>query len=263
MAGCEPAHLPELIAIAEILVNPRSGAEHSGKTSGADALMIIDVPSSVDFGFDETDDVLAMPLMSSGAIIGSVCGSTPDEILPFLADGLARIGGWDLPHVYGLGTGQYRPLLVLVPPLPRTFADAGWTEDDVRTALFEHARIPAWRFEKLIREWSDLTSGRRTLVGLGGVPEVADRVADPRLRHQVGVGDASLACTGASPVRCRNAFPMILGGYRRRRSTPPRLQRQTSASGRSQWSDSSAPPISPRTRASACSRASPSATDRV
>ncbi len=252
MAGCEPAHLPVLIAVAEILVDPHYGAEHSGNTTGADALMIVDGPSSVDlgfnhgqgamrdghpanttigrwlrlylrnvfgftpdehdkatfgnsarvvlaedmatladigwqplsadFGFDETDDVVTMARMNSGAMIGSVYGSTPDEILPYLADGLARISGWDLTHVYGLGKAQYRPLLVLAPLLARTFTDAGWSKDDVRDALFEHARIPAWRFEKLIGEWSNLTAGRRTLIDLaaaGHVPSVFAESDDP------------------------------------------------------------------------------------
>lgn len=248
MAGCEPGHLPVLIAIAEILVDPHYGAEHSGNTTGADALMIVDGPSSsdlgfnhgqgalreghranttigrwlrlylrnvfgftpdehdkatfgnsarvvlaedmatladigwqplsADFGFDETDDVITMARMNSGAMIGSVYGSTPDEILPYLADGVARISGWDLTHVYGLGTAQYRPLLILAPLLARTFTDAGWSKDDVRRALFERARVPAWRFEKLIGEWSNLTAGRRTLTELAAAGHVPAAFAE-------------------------------------------------------------------------------------
>lgn len=34
----------------------------------------------------------------------------------------------------------------------------------MRAGLFAHARIPAWRFEKLIGDWSNLTPGRLTLV---------------------------------------------------------------------------------------------------
>ena len=52
MAGCEPEHLPVLIALAEILVDPHYGAEHSGNTTGADALIIVDGPNSVDLGFN-------------------------------------------------------------------------------------------------------------------------------------------------------------------------------------------------------------------
>jgi hypothetical protein len=252
MAGCRPEHLPVLVATAEILVDPQYGAEHSGNTTGADALIILDGPCgaelgfrsgqgalrdgdgantsvgrwlrlylrnvfgftpdehdkatfgntfrvvlaedhaalvdigwpavSGDFGFEIDDDVVTMARMNSGAIIGSVFGSSPEEIVPYLADGLARIAGWDLTHVFGLGTGQFRPLLVLSPILARTFAAAGWTRDDVKRAMFDHARIPAWRFEKLIGEWSNLTPGRRTLVELanqGRVPAVFAESEDP------------------------------------------------------------------------------------
>lgn len=62
------------------------------------------------------------------------------------------------------------------------FSSAGWSKDDVRRGLFEHARIPARRFERLIGEWSNLTPGRRTLVDLaadGLVPEVFAESDDP------------------------------------------------------------------------------------
>ena len=279
MAGCEPAHLPVLVALAEILVSPHYGAEHSGNTTGADALIIIDGPSSVDlgfnhgqgalrdghpanttigrwlrlylrnvfgftpdehdkatfgnsarvvlaedmatladigwqplsadFGFDETDDVVTMARMNSGAIIGSVFGSTPDEILPYLADGLARISGWDLTHVYGLGTAQYRPLLILAPLLARTFTDAGWSKDDVRNALFEHARIPAWRFEKLIGEWSNLTAGRRTLIDLaaaGHVPDVFAESDDPDRMVPIVTDPSKFAIAVAGDPTRTNAY---------------------------------------------------------
>lgn len=252
MAGCRPDHLPVLIAIARILVDRRYGAEHSGNTTGADALIVVSGPSIAELGFNSGqgalrdgvhantsvgrwlrlylrnvfgftpdehdkatfgntfrvvlaedhdtltalgwpplatalgfgrhDDVVSVARMNSGAIIGSVFGSTPEQILPYLADGVARIAGWDLTHVHGLGQAQFRPLLVLSPILARTFADGGWSLADVQRGLFEHARIPARRFEKLIGEWSNLTPGRRTLIELardGHVPPVYAESADP------------------------------------------------------------------------------------
>ncbi len=252
MAGCRPEDLPVLLSATEILADPEYGMEHSGNTTGADALMIVNgpiisdngfnhgpgalrdgspantrigrwlrlylrnvggftadqhdkatfgnsarvvlaedeaaladigwEPLSADFGFAAGDDVLTMARMNSGAIIGSVFGSTPEELLPYLGDGLARISGWDLTHNYGLGHGQFRPLLVLSPILARIFAKAGWSKDDVKVGLFEHARIPAWRYEKLIGEWSNLTAGRQKLVDLaaaGELPEVYGTSDDP------------------------------------------------------------------------------------
>ena len=250
MAGCEPRHLGVLLAAARILADPHYGAEHSGNTTGADALMILDGPSaaglgfnsgvgalrdgvrantsvgrwlrlyqrnvfgftaaehdkstfgnsfrvvlcedaaaladigwdpvSAEFGFGRNDDVLTMARFNSGAIVGSAFGSTPHEIVPYLADGLARITGWDLGHLYGLGRMHYRPLLVLSPILARTCAAAGWTKANLAEALFEHARIPAWRFEKLIGEWTNLAAGR---------PRLTDVVAAGDLPSQFAASD--------------------------------------------------------------------------
>ena len=236
MAGLKPEHLPVLIAIGQILADPGYGAEHSGNTTGADALIVIDGPNaaslgfrsgsgalregahantsvgrwlrlflrnvfgftadehdkatfgnstrvvlaedheclaeigwpplSAGFGFASDDDVVTMARMNSGTIIGSVFGSTPDEIVPYLANGLTRVTSWDLTHVCGLGHDQYQPLLILSPILARTFARAGWTKGDVRQALFEHARIPAITFERMIGAWTNLTAGHRRLTDL-------------------------------------------------------------------------------------------------
>lgn len=245
MAGCRPEHLPVLIALAEILLDPAYGSQHSGNTTGADALVVLDGPSAVPLGFrhgagamregahantavgrwlrlylrnvfgftaDEhdkatfgnptrvvlaedmaclaeigwsplsgvfghgpDDDVVTMARLNSGTIIGSVFGSAPEEIVPYLADGLTRVTAWDLTHVHGIGHDQYQPLLVLSPILARTFARGGWTQADVQAALFRHARIPASRFERYIGEWSNLTPGRprlADLVAAGALPAV-------------------------------------------------------------------------------------------
>jgi hypothetical protein len=252
MAGCRPEQLPVLLAVTEILADPGYGMEHSGNTTGADALMVLDGPVvdelgfnhgpgamrdgspantavgrwlrlylrnvggftadehdratfgnsarvvlaedrealaeigwgplSASFGFGPDDDVVTMSRFNSGLIIGSVVGSTPEEIVPYLGDGLARVSGWDLTHNHGLGQDQYRPLLVLSPVLARTVARAGWSKVDLQRALFEAATIPARRYEALIGRWSNLTPGRRRLVDLvaeGHLPEAFARSDDP------------------------------------------------------------------------------------
>jgi len=280
MAGCEPAQLPVLLALAEVLLDPHYGVEHSGNTTGADALIVINGPVVDDLGFnhgpgamrdgagapntvvarwlrlflrnvcgftaDEHDkatfgnssrvvlaedeaalaeigweplaatfghpagtDAVTVVRMNSGAMIGSVFGSTPEQIVPYLADGLARVTGWDLTHVCGLGQGHYSPLLVLSPVLARVFGRAGWSKADAQQALFEHARIPAWRFEKLIGEWSNLTAGRPTLRDLeraGRVPPVFAESSDPdRLVPIVTSPDKFVIAVAGDPNRT-NAY---------------------------------------------------------
>lgn len=256
MAGCRPEHLPILIALTEILADPNYGSEHSGNTTGADALIILDGPNSQALGFNTgpgaqregrhantsvgrwlrlylrnvcgftaaehdkgtfgnparpvlaedhgylrsiagtadwpsiaeqlgfhwSDDVVSMVRMNSGLLIGSVFGSTPEEIIPYLANGLARVSAWDLTHVHGLGTDQYQPLLILSPLLAQTFANAGWGLTEVRTALFEQARIPASLFERFIGDWTNLTTGRPQLTDLvtqGSLPPVFAESGNP------------------------------------------------------------------------------------
>ncbi len=279
MAGCRPEDLPVLIAAAEVLADPGYGMEHSGNTTGADALMIVNgpvvndlgfnhgpgalrdgaavnttigrwlrlylrnvggftadehdkatfgntyrvvlaedetaladigwEPLSADFGFARGDDVLTMARLNSGAIIGSVFGSTPPQIVPYLADGLARIGGWDLTHNHGLGHHQFRPLLVLSPILARTFAAAGWSKSDVRRALFEQARIPAWRYEKLIGEWSNLSAGRPRLVDVvaaGDLPAAFAESEDPDRPVPIVVDPAHIMIAVAGDPNRTNAY---------------------------------------------------------
>ncbi len=252
MAGCLPEHLPVLIAIAEILVDPAYGSEHSGNTTGADALIMLDGPSAAPLRFnsgpgvqregthantavgrwlrlylrnvcgfraDELDkatfgnparpvlaqdraclreidwpsvgqqmghgpdeDVATLARMNSGVLIGSVTGSTPAEIVPYLADGLARTASWDLTHVHGLGTDQFRPLLVVSPLIARTISGTATSFDDFQRMLFDHARITAAAFERYIGEWSNLTPGRpvlNDLVSQGVLPAVFGESGDP------------------------------------------------------------------------------------
>jgi len=283
MAGCDPAHLPVLIAATEILADPHYGAEHSGNTTGADALMILSGPTVQSKGFnagqgalregvaanttvgrwlrlylrnvfdftaDQHDkatfgnstrvaltedhdaltdlgwptigadlgtdgDAVSMARFNSGLIIGSVFGSSPDELLPYLGDGLARSAGWDLTHVFGLGHNQFRPLLILSPILARIFGSAGWSKPDVQTALFDHARIPAHRFESLIGAWSNLTAGRRQLVDLvadGILPEVFAVSNDPERLVPIVTDPSQLMITVAGDPNRTNAYVLSNDG---------------------------------------------------
>ena len=283
MAGCRPEHLPILISLAEILADPSYGSEHSGNTTGADALIVLDGPNAEALGFDAgpgaqregthantsvgrwlrlylrnvcgftseehdkatfgnparpvlceahavlrsiaetvewpsvaeqlgfhwSDDVVTMARMNSGLLVGSVFGSTPEEITPYLANGLARVSAWDLSHVHGLGTDQYQPLLVLSPLLARTFADAGWGLAQIQAALFEHARIPARTFERFIGDWTNLTAGRpklTDLVATGALPGVfAESEAEDRPVPIVTRPERLLLAVAGDPNRA-NAY---------------------------------------------------------
>lgn len=52
MANCKPEYMPVLIAIAEVLTNPSYGVEHSGDTTGGDALIVLSGPILSELGFN-------------------------------------------------------------------------------------------------------------------------------------------------------------------------------------------------------------------
>jgi hypothetical protein len=285
MAGCRPEYLPVLLGLAEVLADPSYGVEHSGNTTGADALIVLNGPVADElgfnsgqgvlregvqantsvgrwlrlflrnvcgftagehdkgtfgnsmrmvlaeneavlteigwpplaaaFGFAAGDDVVSVARMNSGLIVGSVFGSTPDEIVPYLADGLARVSGWDLTHIYGLGSGKHRPLLIVSPILARIFARHGWSKLDVQQAMFEHARIPAWKFEKLIGEWTNLTAGRRRLIDLtneGLVPHVFGESDDPNRLVPIVTDASKIMIAVAGDPNRTNAYVMSHDG---------------------------------------------------
>jgi hypothetical protein len=284
MAGCDPSLLPVLLAAAGVLADPHYGVEHSGNTTGADALVVVSGPSMVELGFnseggalregtpanttvgrwlrlylrnvcgfttDEHDkatfgnsarvvlaehqatlddigwpslaadlgasaiDALTIGRVNGGFVVGSVFGSTPDEIVPYLANALTRVSGWELTHVYGLGHRSYRPLLVLSPMLARLFARHGWDKGRVRAALWGAARVPAITFEALVGAWTNLTAGRRTLVDLvakGELPAVYAASDDPqRLVPIVTRPDELLVAVAGDPNRA-NAYVMSNDG---------------------------------------------------
>jgi hypothetical protein len=285
MAGCRPEHLPVLLAITEILADPAYGAEHSGNTTGADALIVLGGPGAAGLGFrsgpgamregvhantavgrwlrlylrnvfgfttdehdkatfgnparpvlteDTTclgeigwpsvgqqlgfgrdDDVVSMARTNSGTIIGSVFGSSPDEIIPYLANGLVRVTAWDLAHLHGLGQDQYQPILVLSPLLARVFARAGWDLAQVQAALFTQARIEAQTFERFVGEWTNLSAGRPRLTRLvadGLLPPDFARSEDPqRLVPIVTRPERILVAVAGDPTRA-NAYALSNDG---------------------------------------------------
>jgi hypothetical protein len=113
-------------------------------------------PNSVDMGFSTGDNTVTISRMTGGGVMPSVTGSTPQQMLPYLADGVAKQTGWEMVFtVGGLSFGTLRPVLILSPILAETIARAGWSKQDVKRYLYEHARTPAWRVEAFTEKWLD------------------------------------------------------------------------------------------------------------
>jgi hypothetical protein len=119
---------------------------------------------------------------TGGTVLASVFGTTPEQMIPYLADGITRLVAWELIFTVGMAVGAQRPLLVLSPILAQTLARAGLGKGDVQARLFEHARIPAWKLERYIGEWTNLAPGRPSLADLvarGRAPALFAGSTDP------------------------------------------------------------------------------------
>lgn len=108
---------------------------------------------AMDAGLQRNENAVTISRFTGGAVASSVSGSTPEELIPNLADALKRQTSWQITFIMGTGYGTLRPLLMLSPILAQTLAKAGWSKSDVKRALWEQARMKAWEFERQLRDW--------------------------------------------------------------------------------------------------------------
>ena len=57
---------------------------------------------------------------TGGGVLACVFGSRPEQMIPYLADGLVRHVGWELIFTVGMATVAQKPLLILTPILAET-----------------------------------------------------------------------------------------------------------------------------------------------
>ena len=141
------------------------------------------MPLSCDMGFTEVDSTVTIARYTGGGMASSMSGSTPEELLPYLADGLVKQTFWQIMFTVGTGYGMLRPLALITPIIAETIAAAGWSKHDVKRFLFEHARMPAWEFERLLRDWTNKPIWNLAEeANLGNIPTEAFAVSDDRNR---------------------------------------------------------------------------------
>jgi hypothetical protein len=162
-----------------------------------------------DMGAPMGQSAVTITRFTGGSVIASVFGSTPDQILPYLGDGIARLVSWEVIFAVGMATGAQHPMLVLSPILAETLARGGLTKADLKARLWQHARIPAWKFERYIGDWTNFTPGRPRLADLvreGRAPAVYAESDDPdRLVPVVCEPDDIMVAVSGDPLRT-NAY---------------------------------------------------------
>ena len=168
-----------------------------------------------DQGLAAGDSAVTISRFTGGTVLASVFGTRPEEMIPYLADGITRLVAWEVMFTVGMAMGAQRPLLVLSPILAQTLARGGLTKQDVQRRLFEHARIPASRFERYIGEWTNLAPGRPTLHDLvkrGRAAPIFAESDDPeRLVPVVARAEDIMVAVSGDPLRT-NAYVFAHNG---------------------------------------------------
>jgi hypothetical protein len=172
-------------------------------------------PFSTDLGFAAGDNTVMITRLTGGGVLPSVTGSKPEAMMPYLADGVAKQTGWEIAFtVGGLGIGTLRPILILSPILAQTIAKGGWSKEDVKQYLFDHARTPAWRVETLMDKWVDFRIDTlKRQVNLGRLPQVFHESDDPNRMVPIVLkpNDFIVLVTG-DPLRT-NAYAFTHNGH--------------------------------------------------
>ena len=140
-------------------------------------------PMSVDMGFNAGDNTVTIARYTGGNHVSSVSGSTPEALMPYIADAVVKQHSWQLMFSVGQGKGTLRPLILLGPIIAETLAQGGWSKADVRQYLYDHARVTAAEFERYLRDWTnkpiwDLTEEAR----FKRIPQVFHESDDPQRR---------------------------------------------------------------------------------
>ena len=164
-------------------------------------------PNSVDMGFAAGDNTVTIARYTGGNMVSSMAGSTPEELLPFLADAVVRQNSWQITFTIGQGFGKLRPLVLMTPIIAEAIAKAGWSKHDVKRYLFEHARMPAWMFERFQRDWQKKPVWNiREQVELGNAPrEVYLTSDDPeRMVPIVWAPEHFMLVVTGDPLRTSN-----------------------------------------------------------
>jgi len=125
LAGCRPSYMPVLVAIAEAAADPGYGVEHSGDTTGAEMLVILDGPVARELGFNAGQGALRDGIQANTTVgrftrlfLRNVAGFLPGKtdkgtfggtwrvVLAEDAEALARLGWPSLAEERGVSPGE-------------------------------------------------------------------------------------------------------------------------------------------------------------
>ena len=171
-------------------------------------------PNSVDMGFKAGDNTVTISRLTGGNHISAVSGSTPEEMMPYLADAVVRQTSWQIFTTVGERGGTYRPLILLSPILAETIAGKGWSKKDLQQALYEQARMSARQVEQILRDWIQRpTWNIADEVKRGRLPKAFHESDDPDRKVPLvwNPGDFMIVVTG--DIGRNSAYVFAHNGY--------------------------------------------------
>jgi hypothetical protein len=173
-------------------------------------------PLSVDRGFKAGDNIVTVARYTGGGVILSVSGSNAEEVLPYIADSIVGHIKWELSFTVAPWPGFERPLLILSPIIAETIAKSGWTKKDVKRYLYEHARMPAWKVEKILGQWTmNIPEGATLceLVKSGIAPKQFCESSDPNRMVPIVCSPDDFQITVSGDPGRSNAYVFIHNGF--------------------------------------------------
>jgi len=159
--------------------------------------------NSEEMGFPAGSNVVTVTRFAGGNHIGSVSGSRPEQMMPYLAAAMASQHFWHLTFTVGTTGGSLRPLVMLSPILAQIMAASGWSKQDFKRELFRLARRPAGEVETILRDWTQKpTWNLASEARLGRLPRVFHESDDPkRLVPIVWEADDYMVVVTGDPAR--------------------------------------------------------------
>ncbi len=131
-------------------------------------------PMSVDQGFQAGDNVVTVSSCTSTDSIFAVGAATAEQILDKIATRVVDNQAYLFAIVNFLGPSS-RPQIILSPSIARQIAKGGYSKDKMKQYLYEHAKFPAEKFEKLRPDYVSLCEA----VKQGKLPGLYCQSADP------------------------------------------------------------------------------------
>lgn len=150
-----------------------------------------------DRGFGPSDDVVTVQSVVGVSMPTYSSGDQAEEHARMITDVIGE-RTWAYWAWAGLWWSQFHPVLLLAPAIAEAFAKSGWTKDDLRSFIVDHARLPASAFVRYAHAVGITDFSFERMASDGRVPPsfVASNDPDRLLPIMLRAGDIGIVVAG-------------------------------------------------------------------